>query len=398
MSDTTLSTGNKVYLVAGRRTPFGKFGGSLSKMSTLDLALPPCRHILDETGVDAKLIEHIIVGNVVPSKTDTIYLSRHLAIHLGCEISTPAYNLNRLCGSGIQSILDGYRMIKYGEHNCVLAGGAESMSTIPHAIYGSRFGTRFGSLETVDFLMDTLTDKYTGKPMAITAENMAKKYEVSRKECDEFALASHLKAKKAYEEKLFKNELTPLELKKSEFIKDEHLREDAKIEQMNKLRSAFIKDGVVTAANASGIVDGAAFVMLASEKFVKENNLNVLCEIVDFNVIGVDPNYMGIGPVPSIKKLLDNSRLSINDIDYVEINEAFAAQVLSCQKELGIDEKKLNVWGGAIALGHPLGATGSRITLTAASQLNYYKKRYAIASACIGGGQGISVLLKNINV
>lgn len=386
---------NKVYLVDGRRTPFGKFGGSFKNTSALDLCVSPCQKLLDSTKIEPKFIDQVIVGNVIPSTTDMIYVSRHIGLKLGVGIEKPAYNVNRLCGSGVQAIMDAVNLIKLNEADCILAGGVESMSTIPHLTYGARFGTKYGGLKSVDMLLDTLTDKYTGLPMAITAENMAEKYNVSREECDDFSLKSHEKTTAAYNEGHFEKEIVPFKLKKKELIQDEHVRVKTSIDDFNSLKSSFKQDGVVTPGTASGIVDGSAFVIVASEKFVKENSLKPIAEIVDSCVVGVDPNFMGIGPVPSIKKLLAKNNLSIEDIDLFEINEAFAAQVISCRKELKIDENKLNIWGGAISIGHPLGATGARIAMTLSKQLKSEGKKIGIASACIGGGQGISILLKN---
>jgi len=249
----------------------------------------------------------------------------------------------------------------------------------------------------VDMLMDALTDKYAGTPMAITAENLAKQYGITRDECDEYAFESHQRASRAYSEGLFKDEISPITLKRGECAKDEHLREDASLDQMKSLRSAFLKDGVVSAANASGVVDGASSLMIASEDFCQKENLQPLAEIIDYSVVGVDPTIMGIGPVPAIREILEKQKMKLDDIDLIEINEAFAAQTLACAKELKLDKSKLNIWGGAISLGHPLAASGSRITLSLARQLKVMKKEYGIASACIGGGQGIALLIKSIH-
>ncbi len=392
-----VSPSNKVYLIDGRRTPFGKFGGSLKKTSGLDLCLSPCKKLLEVTNIDPKSIDQVIVGNVIPSTTDMIYVSRHIGLHLGIGIEKPGYNLNRLCGSGIQSIMDAVNLIKLNEAECVLAGGVESMTTIPHLTYGARFGTKYGGLQSVDMLLDTLTDKYTGLPMAITAENMAEKYNITREECDDYSFKSHKKATKAKEDGHFKDEIVPFDLKKKQLCLDEHVRADASLKDFESLKSSFKKDGVVTPGTASGIVDGASFVIVASEKFVKENKIIPLAEIVDSCVVGVDPNFMGTGPVPAIEKLLKRNGYSVEDIDLFEINEAFAAQVISCRDELKIQDEKLNIWGGAISIGHPLGATGARITTTLSKQLKKKEKKLGIASACIGGGQGISILLKNYN-
>ncbi len=386
----------KIYLVAGKRTPFGKFGGSLMNISPVDLSVHSSKALLDSLSLSADKIDQVILGNVVPSTTDVIYGARHLALKLGCQEKTPGVMVNRLCGSGLEAILQATQLIKLGIAQSALAAGTENMSLVPHALYGSRFGTKYGSLQSVDFLLDALTDKYTGCPMGITAENLAEIYKISRSECDEFALKSHQKAASAQMAKHFAGEIAPYPLKKMTLEIDEHLRLDASIEGMNKLTPSFKKDGVVTAASASGIVDGASSTLIASESFCKTHKLTPIAEIIDGNVVGVDPKIMGIGPVPAIKNILENSKMKIEEIDYFEINEAFAAQTLACQKELSIDSNKLNIWGGAIALGHPLGASGNRISLTLARQLQFNKKQFGIAAACIGGGQGIAVLLKRV--
>lgn len=390
---TSIDSG-KIYLVSGKRTPFGKFGGSLKDISPVDLAVSAARAALEEVSLDPKKIQHVILGNVVPSTTDTIYGGRHLALKLGCNVETPGYVVNRLCGSGIQSILDGFRMIKLGEVDCVLAAGAENMSLVPHLTYGARFGTKYGPLKNVDMLLDSLTDKYIKSPMGMTAEKLSTQFDIKREQCDEFALNSHKKAAKAYADGHLQGEITPISLKRGTCEKDEHLRENASIEDMNKLRAAFQENGVVTPASASGIVDGAAAVVLASGKFCVDNKITPMAEIIDGEVVGVDPTIMGIGPSPAIKNLLKRNKMSLNEIDLVEINEAFAGQTLACIKDLELDESKLNIWGGAVALGHPLGASGTRISLTLARQLQATGGEFGIASACIGGGQGIAVLLK----
>ncbi len=394
MSGASLNSGKKVYIVAGKRTPFGKFGGSLMKITPVDLAVHASKAILDETGVKPEQVDHVIFGNVAPSTTDTMYAGRHLALKLGMPEETPGYVVNRLCGSGIEVILDAVRQIKLGESECVLTAGAENMSMMPHLVYGSRFGTRFGSLETVDMLMDTLTDKFTGVPMAMTAEKLAETHTISREEVDQYSLDAHKKAIAARD--LLAGEIVAIEEGRVKCSQDEHVRDDATIEGMNRLKPAFKKDGVVTPATASGIVDGAACVLVASEDFVKENKLTPLAEIIDGHVVGVDPTVMGIGPVPAIKGLLEKNNMKLEDIDLVEINEAFAAQVIACQKELELDKDKLNVWGGAVAIGHPLAGTGTRITNTLARQLKHFNKEYGIASACIGGGQGIAILIRAV--
>lgn len=385
----------KVYLVEGKRTPFGSFGGSLMGVSPVDLAVESTKATLTASGLSATEVDHFILGNVIPTTTDTLYGGRHLALKCGASQETPGYGVNRLCGSGIQSILEATYQCLLGEASSVIAAGTENMSNTPHLLYGSRFGTRYGAPVTGDLLLDSLTDKYAGCPMGITAENLASKFNISRLECEEFSFHSHQKASRAIKEGLLKEEVIEMSLKKGILSQDEHVRFDINLEGMQKLRSSFKKDGVVTPATASGIVDGAASTLIASEDFIQAKNLKPLARIVDIVVVGVDPTIMGIGPAPAIRKLLERNSMSLDQIDLVEINEAFAAQVLACQKDLELDNSKLNIWGGAVAVGHPLAATGTRISLTLARQLKKLNKKYGIASACIGGGQGIALLLEN---
>lgn len=391
-----MSAQEKIYLVQGKRTPFGKFGGSLKDVTPVDLAVHASKALISEIKLDPAKIDQVILGSVVSSSTDTMYGGRHLALKIGCRQETPGVVINRLCGSGIEAILSAARLIKLGEASCVLAAGTENMSMVPHLVYGSRFGTKYGSLKTVDMLLDALTDQYAQTPMGITAENLAEKFQVTREQCDTFSYNSHARAAKAYKDGLLQGEIAPYPLKKGVCDRDEHLRDDASLDEMKGLKPTFKADGVVTAASASGIVDGAAAVIVASESFVKKEGLTPLAEIVDGFVIGVDPKIMGIGPSPAIKGLLSKTNMKLSDIDLFEINEAFAGQALSCMKDVDIPHEKINLWGGAVALGHPLAASGVRIAHTLARQLSHYKKTYGIASACIGGGQGIAVLLKRV--
>jgi acetyl-CoA acyltransferase 2 len=384
----------RVFLVQGKRTPFGKFGGSLKDISPVDLAVLAAKALISEIKLDPSKIDEAILGNVVPSSTDTMYGGRHLALKLGCRQETPGIVLNRLCGSGIEAILTAARLIKLGEAHCVLAAGTENMSMVPHLTYGARFGTKYGALKSVDMLLDALTDQYAQIPMGMTAENLAEKFEVTREQCDEFSYNSHARTAKAYKDGLLQGEIVPVTLRKSVCDRDEHFRDDASLAEMKSLKSTFKTDGVVTAASASGIVDGAAAVIVASESFIKKEGLTPLAEIIDGYVIGVDPKLMGIGPSPAIKGLLAKNKMTMDQIDLFEINEAFAGQTLSCMKDTSIPHEKLNIWGGAVAIGHPLGASGVRISHTLARQLAHYKLNYGIASACIGGGQGIAILLK----
>jgi acetyl-CoA acyltransferase 2 len=391
-----MSGQEKIYLVQGKRTPFGKFGGSLKEVTPVDLAVHAAKALISEIKLDATKIDQVILGSVVSSSTDTMYGGRHLALKLGCRQETPGVVVNRLCGSGIEAILDAARLIKLGEAQCVLAAGTENMSMVPHLVYGSRFGTKYGSLKTVDMLLDALTDQYSQTPMGITAENLSEKFEITKEQSDTFAFQSHTRAAQAYKDGHLQGEIAPYQLKKGVCDRDEHMRDDASLEEMKSLRPTFKSDGVVTAASASGIVDGAAAVIVASESFCKKEGLIPLAEIVDGFVIGVDPKIMGIGPSPAIKGLLAKNKMTLDQVDLFEINEAFAGQTLSCMKDVNIPHDKINLWGGAVALGHPLAASGVRITHTLARQLKHFNKNYGIASACIGGGQGIAILIKRV--
>jgi acetyl-CoA acyltransferase 2 len=383
----------KTYLVHGKRTPFGRFSGTLKDITPVDLSVISSKATLSDLSLEASKIDHLVYANVLPSTTDTLYGGRHISLKLGMNQDKPAYNVNRLCGSGIQALWEACSQIKLNESDLVMATGSENMSMAPHLIYGSRFGTKYGPLKTVDLLMDSLTDQYAGCPMGVTAENLAKDYKLARNNVDQFALDSHAKATKAYTSGLLADEISVLE---GICSRDEHVRAEARMEEMAKLRPSFQKDGIVTAANASGIVDGAASILVASEKSCEKNGLSPLAEILGFAVVGVDPSRMGIGPVPAIERLLQKHELKIGDIDLFEINEAFAPQVMACQTQLEIPLEKLNIWGGAIAYGHPLGASGVRIALTLARQLKMNKLKLGVAAACIGGGQGIAILLRSV--
>ena len=382
----------KIYFVDGKRTPFGKFGGAFKDLTPTQLAVEASRPLLEKVCIGPSKIDHVIFANVIPSSTDTLYGARHTALMLGLSESTPGYNVNRLCGSGIQAVLDAMGIIQRRMGRCVLVVGAENMSMIPHLVYGARFGTRYGELKTVDMLWDTLFDKYAQTSMGMSAENLAKQYKIGRQESDDFSYRSHQKALKAYQDGRFSDEIVSCQ--GIECLRDEHLREDIALEEIKNLKPLFTKNGTVTSASASGIVDGGGSCLVASKSFVEENHLDPLAEIVDGHVVGVDPKIMGIGPVPAIRTLLEKQNYSLEDIDFFEINEAFAAQVLSCIQELNIPEEKLNVWGGALALGHPLGVTGIRIILALSRELHYLNGTLGVASACIGGGQGIALLLK----
>lgn len=385
----------KIYIVDGKRTPFGKFGGSLSHLKPIDLAVHATQSLLNGLNLNPEHIDQVLFANVLPCTADTLYIGRHLALKTGMKPETPGMTINRLCGSGIQAILDAKRLIQSREAQAILVSGAETMSMTPHLIYGARFGTRYGSFKNSDLLLDTLFDTHIQMSMGQTVEKLGEEFEISRLQADQFAFNSHQKANLAYEKGFIQPELVPISQDKMTLDKDEHLRSELSLIEMQKLRSTFKKDGLTTAASASGIVDGACAMVVANEEFILKNKLTPIAEIVQGQVVGVDPAKMGLGPVPAIEKLIRSRNMDVSEIDYFEINEAFAAQVLGCQKSLKIPDEKLNIWGGAIALGHPLGATGIKITLTLSRQLAIHKKKLGIASACIGGGQGIALLIKS---
>ncbi len=382
----------KVFIIHGKRTPFGKFGGSLGGLTPVELAVFATEALFQDAKIDPETLDQVIFANVIPSTPDTLYAGRHLALKTGMRVETPAMVVNRLCGSGIEALIMGARLIRNSEAEALLIAGAETLSMAPHLTYGARFGTKYGPLKSQDLLLDTLSDKHTQLAMGITAENLAQDYAISKDESDKYAYESHLKANQAYQANFIQPELTSV----NGCFKDEHLRENVSLDDLKKLKPTFKKEGTVTAGSASGIVDGACAMVVASEEYVKKHKLTPLAEIIGGEVVGVDPSRMGIGPVPAIQLLLQKQKLKISDIDLFEINEAFSPQVIACQKALEIESSRLNIWGGAVALGHPLGATGVKITLTLARQLQTLKKTYGISSACIGGGQGIALLIKKV--
>jgi acetyl-CoA acetyltransferase family protein len=355
---------------------------------------------LETTGVPAQDIDHTVIGNALQTSGDAIYGARHVALKAGVPFDRPALTVNRLCGSGIQSIISGAQMIQLGEAETALVGGMESMSQAPHVIRGARSGFPLGGGKLEDSLMVALLDTYCNTPMAGTAENLARKFEVSREEQDRYALRSQEEAKRANDEGYFAEEIVPVEVKSRKstvmFDADDHMRPETTLEGLAKLRPAFAKDGFVTAGNASGIVDGAAALIICGEEYLKVRDAKPMGRIVSWAYAGVEPEIMGIGPVPATRKALEKAGLKLSEIDLVEVNEAFAAQYLAVEKELGLDRTRTNVNGGAIALGHPLGATGTRLVLTVLHELHRRSGRYGLATACIGGGQGIAMIVERV--
>lgn len=390
----------QVFVCEGARTAFGEFGQSLKDISAIDLGVVAAKAAMRKSEVKPEDIDHVVMGNATQTSADALYGARHVGLKSGMPITTPALTVNRICGSGLQAIVTGSQFIQLGEAEIVLAGGMENMSQTPHVIRGARWGLGLGQAPMEDALWSALTDSFCGLNMALTAEKLAEQYGITRQDVDEFALRSFNAAKTAQQKCYLSAEIEPIEVpaKKGEMRKvdaDEHIR-DTSMEQLAKLRTVFKKDGVVTAGNASGINDGAAAVVLASEKAVEKRGLKVIGRLVSYGIAGVQPEIMGIGPVDAIKLALAKAKLTLDDLDLVEINEAFSAQYIACEKALGLPREKANVNGGAIAIGHPLGASGARITLALLYELKRRNAKYGAASLCIGGGQGIAAIFERV--
>ncbi len=389
-----------VVIVAGARTPMARYTGAFSEVSAIDLGAHAGKAAIQKSGVDPAEFDHAIFGNVMQTSADAIYGARHVGLKAGLKVETPAVTVNRLCGSGIEAIVQGAQRLLLGEANMVLAGGMENMTQAPFVIRGARTGLKLGGGALEDFLFVGLTDTYCGLPMALTAEKLAEQKGITRKDADAYALRSQQAAEAAFKACYLTEEIVPVEVKqgkKTILVKeDDHRRPETTMEILEKLPPSFKKDGMVTAGNASGIVDGAAAVVLTREKDAKERGLKPLGRIVSWAVAGVDPSIMGIGPVPSTRKALQLAGMKLEQIDRVEVNEAFAAQYLAVEKELGLNRDKTNVNGGAIALGHPLGASGTRLVITVLNELRRKGLRYGLATACIGGGQGIAIIVESL--
>lgn len=391
----------KIVFISGKRTAFGAFGGSLKDISATDLTVAAGKASLEAGGVKPDDVEQVIIGNVVQSGADAAYLARHAGLKMGIPVHTGAYIVNRLCGSGFQAWVNAAQMIMTGDARCVLAGGVEQMSQIPYVARKARFdGMRMGNFELEDAMTSALTDVYAGIPMAITAENLGQQYDITRAACDEYSIKTQQRYKNALDKNYFAEEISAVKVatKKGEMIvdKDEHPKPESTLEKISTLKSIFKKDGLVTAANASGIVDGAACSILTSESFAKEKGLKPAARIISWAYVGCDPKIMGIGPAPAARKALEKAGMKLDQMDLVEVNEAFAAQYLSVEKELKLDTSRTNVNGGAIAVGHPLAASGTRIMNHLVYELQRRNGKYALGSACIGGGQGIAVIIERI--
>jgi acetyl-CoA C-acetyltransferase len=388
----------EVVIVNGARTPFGNFGGVLRDVSAIDLAVVAAKAAMERSRVAPEKIDQVIFGNVMQTSADGIYGARHVGLKAGCRIDVPALTVNRLCGSGLQAIVSGAQQLLLGEATYVLAGGMENMSQAPHIIRGARWGLGLGQGKLEDSLWEGLTDSYNNMPMAITAENLAERYEITRKESDEFSLRSQQRTSKATADGFFAEEIVPVQVagRKGPVVvdRDEGPRPDVTLEQLAKLAPRFKKDGVVTPGSASGITDGAAAVVLTTAEQAAKDGLEPLGRLVSWGVVGVDPDIMGIGPAFAIPQAVERAGMKLDQMDVIEINEAFAPQVLACVHALHLDQEKLNPNGGAISLGHPLGASGTRLAYTLLHELRRKKKKFGAASACIGGGQGIASVVE----
>jgi len=387
-----------VVIVAGARTPMARYTGVFSEVSAIDLGAHAAKSVVQRSGMDPAEFDHVVFGNVLQTSSDAIYGARHVGLKAGLKLETPAVTVNRLCGSGIEAIAQAAQRLLLGEANMVLAGGMENMTQAPFVIRGARTGLKLGSGTLEDFLFVGLIDSYCGLPMAVTAEKLATQTGITRADADAYALRSQQAAEAAAKAGVFKEEIVPVEVKQGRksivVTEDDHRRPETTIEILSKLPPSFQKDGIVTAGNASGIVDGAAAVVVTREKTAKERGLKPLGKIISWAAVGVDPSIMGIGPVPSTRKALQLAGLKLEQIDRVEVNEAFAAQYLAVEKELGLSRDKTNVNGGAIALGHPLAASGTRLVITLLHELRRTGLTYGLATACIGGGQGIAMIVE----
>lgn len=399
MSSPPRETG--VVFLSGVRTGFGAFGGALKECSATDLGVVAARAALDRAGIEPAAVGHVVFGNVLQTSADAPYLARHIGLRAGLPIDTPAVTVNRLCGSGFEAVIQGAQQILLAQAHAVLAGGTESMSQAPHVVRGARWGLRLGPPALLeDTLWEALRDSECGLSMAETAERLAERYHIGREAVDCFAARSQACARTAWDAGAFADEVVPVMLRdrqtkqEAAWAADEHMRPGTTVEALAKLPPYFRKDGLVTAGNASGICDGAAALVVAGEAFARERELRPIGRLLGWGLAGVDPAMMGIGPVPASRRALAAAGLSLDDMDLIEINEAFAAQYLAVEQELGLDRERTNVDGGAVAIGHPLGASGARLTLHLLHALRRRGGRFGLAAACIGGGQGAALVVE----
>ncbi|HEY3447350.1 MAG TPA: acetyl-CoA C-acetyltransferase [Myxococcales bacterium] len=389
----------EIVFLSARRTPFGTFGGSLKDVSAVDLGVHAAKAALAQAGAPLEDFDHLVIGNVAQTSSDAIYLSRHVGLYAGLPVKTPALTVNRLCGSGFEAIVQAAMFMMTGQAQLVLAGAAESMSQCPHVIRGARWGLPLGKGNLEDMLWSALTDSYNDLPMGITAENLAQRYGIGQDEVDEYSVLSQQRFAAAQREGRLDAEIAPMELparkgKAVTFARDEHNRPETTRESFAKLPRVFKKDGVIHPGAASGISDGAGAMVMSTREYADRRGLKPIGRLLGWGHAGCDPDVMGIGPVPAIRNLMERHQLSLEEVDLFEVNEAFAPQYLAVEKELRLDRNKTNVDGGAIAVGHPLAASGSRITMHLLYQLKARGKRLGVGSACIGGGQGIAVLVE----
>jgi len=388
-----------IVILAAKRTPFGTFGGALRDLTATDLGVHAARAALAQAGAPAEDFGHVVMGNVAQTSADAIYLARHVGLRAGLPERVPALTVNRLCGSGFEAVIQAAMLIETGQAEVVLAGGTESMSQAPLVVRGTRWGWPLGKPPpTEDLLWSALTDSYCGLPMALTAEKIAEQFRISQDEVDEASVESQRRWAAADEAGRFREELAPIEVKAKKgparFERDEHPRPDTTVEGLRKLPKVFKKDGVIHAGAASGVADGAGALVVATREYADKRGIAPLARLVNWGHAGVDPSIMGMGPVPAVRNALDRAGAKLSDFDLFEVNEAFAPQVLAVVKELGLPRDRTNVDGGAIALGHPLAASGARITMHLAYELRRRGARRGIGAACIGGGQGVAVLLE----
>ena len=389
----------EVVFLAAKRTPFGTYGGALKDVSATDLAVHAARAALAQSGAPAAEVGHVVLGNVIQTSPNAIYQARHVALRAGVPQEAPALAVNRLCGSGFEAVVQGATYLMTGQAELVLVGGTESMSEAPTLLRGTRFGVPLGKAPALeDSLWSSLTDSYAGLPMALTAEKLAEQYRISQDEVDEYAVLSQKRFAAAQEAGRFRDEIAPMEIpgKKGpvQFSRDEHPRPDTTVEALRKLPKVFKKDGVIHAGAASGVSDGAGALVLATRAYADRRALRPLGRLVNWGHAGVDPTVMGIGPVPAFRNAMARSGAGLADFDLFEVNEAFSPQYLAVEKELGLPRDRTNVDGGAIAVGHPLAASGARITMHLLYALRQRGLRFGLGGACIGGGQGIAVIVE----
>lgn len=389
-----------IFVISAVRSAIGSFGGSLKDVPPIQLATDVCRAAIERSGLAPEHIGHVVMGHVIPTEARDAYISRAVAMNAGLPKETPAFNVNRLCGSGLQAIVSAAQSLMLGDAGAALAGGVESMSRGAYLLPQARWGARMGDMQAIDYVLGALQDPFGGYHMGITAENIAERYGITRQAQDELALLSQQRAARAIAEGRFTDQIVPIEVASRKgtvtFATDEHVRAEVNAEQLGKMKPAFKKDGSVTAGNASGLNDGAGALILATGQMVLDQGLKPMARLVAYAHAGVEPELMGLGPIPATRLVLKRAGLTVADLDVIESNEAFAAQACAVAQELGFDPEKVNPNGSGISLGHPVGATGAIIATKAIHELHRVQGRYALATMCIGGGQGIAVLFERV--